>query len=225
MSFLRKVFFLVKKDLTSEFRTKETFSAMLIFAFLVLAIFSFAFDPTQETLREVFPGLIWVAITYTGILCLNRSFMNEKNNDCLTGLILCPMDRSTIFFGKAATNFILMTLMEVIILPLFFILFNYKSGGSNLLLILVIFLGTLGFANIGTFLAALTSNTRTSEILLPVILFPLLIPLIIGAVQASGAILTGAENSEIVPWLKIIGTYNLIFLVIPFILFDYVLEV
>lgn len=225
MNFFRQVYVLAAKDLTSEFRTKETLGAMLVFAFLVIAIFSFAFDPTQETLAKVFPGLIWVAITFTGIIGFNRSFLNEKYNECLSGLILCPMDRSVIFFGKLVANLLFMFVMEVIILPLFFIFFNYNFGGSIVHFLLIVLLGTLGFASMGTFLAALSSNTRTSEVLLPVILFPLLIPLIIGAVQASGMVLNGEGLSEIMPWLKIMGTYDLIFLVVPYILFDYILEV
>ena len=200
-------------------------SSMLIFAFLVIVIFSFAFDPTDETLKEVFPGIIWVAFIFAGILGLNRSFVAEKQNNSIHGLMLCPADRSAIYFGKVITNLVLMLIMEAISLPIFIILFDYSFSGSILKLILVILLGTFGFVAIGTFLAALTANTRTSEVLLPIILFPVIVPLVIGAVESTGAIFIGEEMSEILPWLKVLGIYDLIFITVPFMLFDFVLEV
>ncbi|SJZ93148.1 heme exporter protein CcmB [Selenihalanaerobacter shriftii] len=225
MTFFKQVKALVWKDLKSEFRTKEMLSAMLIFAFLVIVIFSFAFDPTDKDLQQVFPGIIWVAFIFSGILGLNRSFVSEKKNNSIQGLMLCPADRSVIYFGKVITNLILMLIVEFISLPIFIILFDYRFSGSILKLVLVILLGTFGFVSIGTFLAALTANTRTSEVLLPIILFPVVVPLIIGAVESTEAIFIGKGISEILPWLKILGIYDLIFITVPFMLFEFLLEV
>lgn len=225
MRFLAKIANIVWKDLVAEFRTKEMISAMLIFSVLVIIVFAFAFDPVGETVRAVSPGIIWVAFTFSGILGLNRSFVNEKQNETLLGLMLAPVDRTAIFFGKVITNFILMVITEAISLPAFFVLFDFRMEGSLLQLLLVIFLGTLGFVSIGTFLAALSANVRTSEILLPIILFPVLVPVIIGAVESTAIIFNQGAFEQIVGWVKLLAVYDVIFLVVPFILFDYVLEV
>ncbi|WP_366923591.1 heme exporter protein CcmB [Metallumcola ferriviriculae] len=225
MGFFAKVGNIVWKDLVTEFRTKEMLSAMLIFSVLVIVIFAFAFTPTRDLTSKVFPGIIWVAFTFSGILGLNRSFLNEKQNETLLGLMLAPVDRTAIYFGKVISNLAMMLIMEIISLPLFFVLFDYRFSGSLLQLLLVIFLGTLGFIAVGTFLAALAANTRTSEILLPIILFPILVPVIIAAVESTGLILAGHAFADFSGWVKLIGVYDVVFLVVPFILFDYVLEV
>ena len=225
MDFVRKVSTIIWKDLTSEFRTKETLSSMVIFSFLTVTIFSFAFDPTREMIKGVFPGIIWVAFVFAGILGLNRSFLSERANDCIFGLMLCPTDRSAIYFGKMIGNFIFMSIVELISLPIFFVLFDFRMEGSILYLISVILLATIGFTAIGTFLAALSVNTRNSEILLPIILFPLIIPVLIAAVQATSTILSGGLTAEWLPWLQIIVAFDIIFLFIPALLFEYLLEV
>lgn len=226
MGFFTNIGAIVRKDLTSEFRTKEMLSAMLIFAFLTIIIFVFAFDPSKALVKEVFPGIIWVSFIFAGILGLNRSFLSEKTNDCILGLMLCPIDKSAIFFGKMIGNFIFMAIMEIISLPIFAVLFNYKISSQAVgPLTLVVFLGTLGFIASGTFLAAMSANTRNSEILLPVILFPLIVPVVLGAVQATTAVLSGAPAAEWLIWLKIIIAFDIIFLVVPLLLFEYVLEV
>ncbi|MGF7184033.1 heme exporter protein B [Desulfitispora alkaliphila] len=225
MNFFRQVKTMVWKDLTSEFRTKEMLSSMLIFALLVIVIFSFAFNPTRETTAEVFPGVIWVAFVFASVLGFNRSFTLEKSNDALMGLMLIPADRSVIYFGKVISNFVVVALVELISLPLFFILFDYRIEGSIMLLLLVLFLGTVGFIAVGTFLAALAANTKTSEILLPIIMFPIVVPVIIAAVESTSVILGGTSNVELRSWIMLLAAYDIIFLVVPFVLFDYILEV
>ena len=225
MDYLNKVLAIVKKDLTSEFRTKDMLSAMLIFSFLTVTIFSFAFEPTKEMIRNVFPGIVWVAFIFAGILGLNRSFLSEKANDSILGLMLTPVDRTAIYLGKMLGNLIFMSIMELISLPIFFILFDFRMSGSILALVAIIILATIGFIAIGTFLAALSVNTRNSEILLPIILFPLIIPVVIGAVQATESIVNGAPAEEWLQWLRIIAGFDVIFLVVPFLLFEYLLEV
>ncbi|MCK8825183.1 heme exporter protein CcmB [Fuchsiella alkaliacetigena] len=225
MDFLKKVKVLAGKDLKLEFRTKEMLSSMLVFSFIVIVVFGFVFDPVGQDLDELFPGIIWVAFIFSGILCLNRSFIAEKENNSLQGLLLCPGDSSIIYFGKLIANLVLMLIMEVISLPLFIVLFDYSLAGSLLQLAAVLFLGSLGFISIGTFLAALTANTKSSEILLPVILFPIIVPVIIGAVEATGVVLTAGDSAELRAWLKLLVVYDLIFIVVPFMLFEFLLEV
>ncbi|MHB8172630.1 MAG: heme exporter protein CcmB [Thermincolia bacterium] len=225
MNYLNQIRTLVWKDLTSELRTKEMLSAMLIFAFLTTVIFSFAFDPDGETVKKVFPGIIWVALIFAGILGLNRSFLSEKSNDCIMGLMLCTTDRGIIYLGKMISNLIFMYIMEAVTLPILFVLFDYRLKGSLLYLILIVALGTWGFIAIGTFLAALSVNTRNSEILLPIILFPLIVPLLIAAVQATGVILGGGVWADWSNWFRILTAFAVIFTVVPWLLFDYLLEV
>lgn len=225
MSFFRGMGAVIQKDLTAEFRTKQLLSSMLIFAVLTLIVFVFSFDPTKSVVRQVFPGMIWVCIIFAGMLGLNRSFVSEKQNDCLTGMLLCPVSSNAIYYGKTASNLIYMFIVEAITIPLFAVLFNYPIPKSSIFsLILVLLLGTIGFMAAGTFLAALTANTRSSEILLPVILFPVLVPVVLGAVQATSAILSGFQISDWIAWLKILAAFDIIFLAIPFLLFEYVLE-
>lgn len=224
MTIWSRVWAIAAKDLRAELRTKQTSSAMMIFAFLVIVIFAFAFDPTRQNLTFILPGVIWVAFFFAALLGLNRSFVAERVNDCLHGLMLAPVDRSAIYFGKVLANLLFTLVVEAVALPLFFVLFNYTLEGSWWVLAGVVTLATFGFIAVGTFLSALSANTRTSEILLPVILFPVAVPVVIGAVQATRAILAGAGLAEFLPWLGVLGVYGVVFSVVPFLLFDYVLE-
>ncbi len=226
MGFLVKVAGLVRKDLLSELRTKEMISSMLIFAFLVIVIFAFAFEPSKATTKAVFPGIIWVGFSFAGILGLGRSFTAERENDCLLGLMLAPVDRSAIYFGKVISNFFLVTLMQVVSLPVFFVLFDYRvtAGGIGKLVIIMV-MATFGFMAVGTLLAALSANARTSEILLPLILFPIIVPVVIAAVKLTAMALAGSSWGEMGMWLRMLVVYDVLFLVIPFMLFDFVLEV
>lgn len=222
----RHAWHIFRKDLLLEWRSKQTISSMLIFAIMVVVVFAFAFQPTREITRAVFPGMIWVAFIFAGILGLNRAFLSEKQQDCLTGLILAPLDPTAIYFGKVLGTMFLMGLMELLALPLFFVFFDFRLQGSLGMLILVIFLGTLGFATVGTLLSALAANARSSELLLPLILFPIIVPVLISSVKATGLVLAGAgEPGEIMMWLRMLGVYDLVFIVVPFLLFEYVLEV
>ena len=225
MRYFTQIKALLWKDLVSEFRTREMVSSMLIFSFLVTVVFSFAFEPDSETVKQVFPGIIWVAFIFAGILGLNRSFINEKSNDCIMGLMSAAVDKGVIFLGKMTGNFIFMIVMEAVTLPILFVLFDYRMKGSPASLILVVILGTQGFVAVGTFLSALSVNTRNSEVLLPIILFPLITPLLIAAVKATGIILTGGEFAEWSNWLTILLAFDIIFTIIPWFLVDYVLEV
>lgn len=228
---LKKVFYLAAKDVTMELRSKETISAMVIFNLLVIAIFAFAFiQPAGKMSPEVFPGLIWVTVSFAGVLGLNRSFSGEKINDCLMGLLLAPMDKTLIYFGKVIAQLVFLFLVEAISLPLFFVFLNFKMVGFFLYFLLILFLGTVGFAAAGVFLAALSSNTRTGEILLPVILFPILIPLFLGAVKATGIVFGGSLvdprwAGAFWTWVRLMGVYDVIIFAVSFVLFDYVLEV
>jgi heme exporter protein B len=222
MSFLRKVLTIVQKDVAVELRTKEMLSSMFVFALLVIVIFNFAFELRVENVREVAPGVLWVTFTFAGMLGLNRSFALEKDKGCLEGLLLCPVDRTAIYFGKMLGNVIFMTIVEAIILPIFSILFNISLFQPVLLLIVV--LGTLGFAGVGTLFSAMAVHTRSREVMLPVLLFPVVVPAMIAAVKATGGILDGQPFSEIAHWVRLLAVFDVVFLAISFMTFDYVVE-
>ena len=222
MSFLHKMLTIVRKDIAVELRTKEMLSSMFVFALLVIVIFNFAFELRVENVREVAPGVLWVTFTFAGMLGLNRSFVLEKDKGCLDGLLLCPVDRSAIYFGKMLGNVVFMTVVEAIILPIFSVLFNLSL--FNPLLLLIVVLGTLGFAGVGTLFSAMAVHTRVREVMLPVLLFPVVVPAMIAAVKATGGILDGQLFSEIAHWFRLLVAFDLIFLAISFMTFDYVVE-
>ncbi|MFZ3166373.1 MAG: heme exporter protein CcmB [Candidatus Methanoperedens sp.] len=223
---------IAKKDLKAEFRTKQMLNSMVIFALLVIVIFSFAFgneatifvsNLNKKIVDLLAPGMLWIAFTFAGMLGLSRSFAGEKEEGCLEGLKLCPADRSAIYNGKVLSNAVLMFLMEMATLPIFVVLFSYDI--KNLPgLIVVIILGTLGFIFVGTLLSALTVNTRTREILLPVILFPVLIPVILSAVTATGTMLANGDFSDVSGEMQILVVYDIIFFVVAQMVFEYTIE-
>ena len=223
---------IAKKDLKAEFRTKQMLNSMVIFALLVIVIFSFAFgneatifvsNLNKKIVDLLAPGMLWIAFTFAGMLGLSRSFASEKEEGCLEGLKLCPADRSEIYNGKVLSNAVLMFLMEMATLPIFVVLFSYDI--KNLPgLIVVIILGTFGFIFVGTLLSALTVNTRTREILLPVILFPVLIPVILSAVTATGTMLANGNFSDVAGEMQILVVYDIIFFVVAQMVFEYTIE-
>lgn len=212
------------KDIVSEFRSRETISSMLIFCLIVVVIFNFMFEPGSTLVREMVPGILWVAITFAGILGLNRSFIYEVDQGCLLGLLLCPVDHYTLYLGKMLGNFFFMIIMEIIIIPLMIILFNLDILNILLPLALIILLGTLGFAAVGTLLSAISVNTRAREILLPILLFPIAIPVLLAAVKATGSLINEGTFASAGSWIKILTGFDIIFLVLSSLLFEYVVE-
>jgi len=218
---MRRCLNIAWKDVRAEFRTKQMLNSMLLFALLIVTIFSFAFGPYPERVERLAPGVLWVAFTFAGMLGLSRSFASEKEQGCLDGLKLCPVDRSAIYIGKVVSNLILMFIMEGVTVPIFIVLFDYSI--PNLWEVCtIILLGTLGFVFVGTLLSALTVNTRTREILLPVILFPVLVPVIVSAVSATTKVLSGTLN--ILDELRILATYDAIFFIVALLIFEYTIE-
>jgi heme exporter protein B len=221
---LRRTWAMTRKDVTVELRARERVNAMLFFAALVLFIFNFALGPDREKLREVAPGLLWLAFLFTGMLGLARSFQAERENDCFEELLLTPGDRESIYCGKLAGNVLFMLMAEALILPLFGILYNLDVWGALPALALVAVLGTVGFSTLGTLLAAMTAHLRAREVMLPLLLFPLTVPVILGSVRATEAILSGGGLGEVGHWLKLLAGFDVIFLVACPLAFEFVLE-
>ena len=180
--YLKQIAAIVWKDFVTELKTRELLSAMLIFALLVIMIFIFSINLSIVKASEVGPGILWVAFLFAGTIGLNRSFMLEKENGCLMGLMLVTADRTTIYFGKLISNLIFLSIMELFILPLFMIFFNIDLLSHLGPLLVVVFLGTLGFCALGTLLSSLSASLKTREIMLPILLYPLLIQIIYGEV-------------------------------------------
>ena len=213
------------KDLRLEFHSKEMLSALLIFALLVAVAFSFAFDVAPANLREVFPGMLWVAFFFAGMLALNRSFAAEKQNGCLQALMLGPFDRTAIYYAKVIGNLLVMLASEVVLTPLFFIFFDMRLDGPLWILASIWLLATFGFIAVGTLLSALAAQARASEVLLPIIVFPVITPVVMAAVKATSGLMLGARLVDYALWLKLLVAYDVIFFALPFILFEYLLEV
>jgi len=221
-NFLKAVWAVVQKDLSAELRSRELLSAMLVFSLLVILIFNFALELDIKTRRSVTSGVLWATFAFAGTLGLNRSMAIEKDRGCLDGLLLAPVDRSAIYFGKVISNFAFMLIVEAIVLPVYSVLYGVNLFQPGLLL--VILLGSIGYTSVGTLLSAMSVQTRTRDVMLPILLFPVVIPVLIAAVKASGGYLTGAEFSEILPWLNLLIVYDVIFTSLAFMLFDSVVE-
>ncbi len=221
-NFLQAVIAIVRKDLAAEWRSRELFSSMLVFALLVILIFNFALELDASARTSVTSGVLWVTFAFAGTLGLNRSMAVEKDRGCLDGLLLAPVDRAVIYFGKAISNLVFMLVVEAIVLPLYSVLYNTNLLNPGLLG--VVFLGSLGYVAVGTLLSAMAVQTRTRDVLLPILLFPLAIPVLIPAVKASAGFLQGVDYAEIQNWITLLIVYDIIFVAIAFMFFDYVVE-
>ncbi len=221
-SFFKAMMAIVGKDLAAEFRSRELLSAMLVFSLLVIIIFNFALELDVRVRESVTAGVLWTTFAFAGTLGLNRSMAVEKDRGCMDGLLLAPVDRSAIYFGKAISNLVFMLVVEAIVLPVYSMLYNTNLFQPGLLL--VILLGSIGYIAVGTLLAAMSVQTRTRDVMLPILLFPVAIPVLLAAVKASSGFLNGAEFSEILAPLNLLVVYDLIFIAIPLMFFEYVVE-
>ncbi|MGQ9594171.1 MAG: heme exporter protein CcmB [Anaerolineae bacterium] len=219
---LRQLGAILWKDISAELRTKEMFSSMFVFAFLAIVVFNFAFELRVDNVRQVAPGILWVAFSFAGVLGLNRSFILEKDRGCLEGLLLSPLDRSLVYFAKVLSNLLFMLVVEALSLPIFTALFNLPL--LRLDLGVVILLGTVGFAGVGTLFSAMVVNTRAREVLLPVLLFPIVTPVLIASVKLTGGLLDGLPLLAMGNWLRLVGAFDATFLAVSYMTFDYVVE-
>jgi heme exporter protein B len=224
VSYLRGIAAIYWKDVLLEFRTRQSIGTMLVFCLTIVVIFNFVFEPGSEAVREVAPGILWSSFAFAGILGINRSFSFEIDRGGLQGLLLCPVERSTIYFAKVLGNLTLMLLVELVTLPIFAILYNLPTQINLPGLALALVLGTLGFAAVGSLLSALSANTRAREILLPVLLFPVSVPVLIAMVKSTGPLLAGRPFGEVAGWLRLLLGFDLLFLAISSIMFPYVVE-
>ncbi|MBI4333427.1 MAG: heme exporter protein CcmB [Chloroflexi bacterium] len=221
-NYFTTIFAIVWKDLVLEMRTKDIGVPIFVFAFITILIFNFAFVPGSIPVDAFAPGVLWVAIAFAGVLGFSRAFAVEKDKGCIEGLMLCPVDREVIYFGKMVSSLIFMLIAEVVILPLFSVFFNLPIFIPKLAVLA--FFTSLGFATVGTLFSALSANTRAREIMLPILFLPVVIPLIIATVNGSQLALGTGSWEEIFSILRMILAFDLIFLVAASLIFPFVLE-
>ncbi len=221
-SYLRRVQAVAAKEVRTELRAREIVVSMAAFAVLAAVVFGLAFDLRVPRAELVVPGILWVIVLFTGVLGLQRSFGSETDRGTLTGLLLAPVERSAIFFGKAAANLLYFLIVEALLAPTLLFLFDVNLARPMILLGL--FLGTLGYAIVGTLFAALTVRSRAREALLPVLLLPVLAPLFIAGVSLTAVVLDARPSGEVWHWVGVLALYDALFLAIALLLFDLIWE-
>ena len=218
---LGKIWVIVRKDILTELRSRELFGGMLVFSLLTIITFNFAFDLTGIEQAPSGAGALWVAFSFAGMLGLGRSVALERDRGSFDGLLLCPVDRGVLYLGKLAGNVLFIVVVEAITVPIFGALFGLPV--LRPLLLLALALGTLGFAAVGTLFAVMAANTRARDVMLPVLLFPISLPVVIGTVRAMTLVLTG-KTADVAAWLNLLGAYDAIFLAASYLVFDRVVE-
>ncbi len=224
MNFFRAIGWIVWKDLISEIRSRENISSMFFFALVVILIFSFSFSMDLQAAKDLMPGLIWVAFAFSGILGLGKSFSVELQNDCLEYLQASPTPPGAIYLGKLAANLVFMFIVEVILFPLFVIFFNLDVVEKLPLLLLIFLAGTIGLSSLGTLFSAMTVQIRAREVMLPLLLLPLAVPVIIGSVEATRGALNGDPFELYQHWMELLIVFDVIFTVVSFWVFDFILD-
>lgn len=224
MTFVRDSLSIAAKDLRAELRTKEALNASLSFALVILLLFSFAFEPTAEQTREISGGLLWMVFAFAGALILNRSFARELPNDCLDALVSSPVSGAALYFGKSLANVVLLLAVELISLPVFGVFYNVRWARQFWPLMLVMALATWGLTIIGTMFSALTVNLRLRELMLPTLVYPMLIPGLMAAIQLTTPLIAGQPLSgDLSAWLKLLVGFDIIFTALALALVETVL--
>ena len=224
MSYARRALIVAWKDLVVERRSKETLNALLFFSLALLFVFQFTLGPDRERLAAVLPGVLWLGVILSGVLGLGRTFLVERDNDCWEALLLAPGDKSAVYVGKLAASLALMLVVEAIVLALFTLFFNVDLWPVLPGLALVFVLGTLGIAAVGALFAAMTAQERTRELLFPVLLLPVLVPVLLGTVKATEALLLREPLTSVAHWWQLLVAADVVYVVVGLLTFDVILE-
>jgi heme exporter protein B len=224
LRFLRQSFTIAAKDLRSEIRSKETVNASLSFAVVILLLFSFAFDPSVEEIQVLSGGLLWIVFAFAGALVINRSFARDLPNDCLDALLASPVSGTALFFGKTVANFVLLIALELVSLPVFGLFYNVSWTRQFWPLMLVVALATWGLAVVGTTFSAMTVNLRLRELMLPMLVYPIMIPCLLGAMLLTADLVNGKpiEGDQMV-WVRLLIGFDVIYTALASVLVDNVL--
>jgi heme exporter protein B len=224
MTFFKQVLLLFWKDALLELRRRESLLTMFFFGTLLLFVFQFAFDLTTESVSALVPGLLWLAFLITGTLGLAQLFQAEREQHNFDALLLAPLDTGALFLAKAGFNLALMAVVELVVIPLFWVLFNLPSWNLLPQIFLVTLLGTIGFCALGTLMSAVTLRARARELLLPLVLFPLMIPVILATIRCLEEVLRAGQLVEEIAWLRLLLGFDVIFLTAGVMIFDWVVE-
>ena len=221
--FVRPALLVAWKDVLLELRNREVVVTALVFGVMLVVIFNFALNITPSTVNVVAPGVLWVAFSFAGVLAMGRAFVSEREEGTLDALLLCPVSRDSIYFGKMLAMFLFMIVIEAALLPIFAVFFNFSA--FSITLVGVIVLATLGFAAVGTLFAVVAANVRAREIMIPILFFPIVSPVIIGAVEVTGAAIGGpGPVVSTARWIQLLAVFDAVFLVICPWLFGMIVE-
>ncbi len=224
MHTLKVIWAIFVKDIKVEWRSRETLASMSLFGLLIVFLFNFGFEPAREESLRLLPGLLWISFAFAGILGFNRSFAGERENQCLEGLSLAPVDPGAIYLGKVLANLFFLIVAEAVVVFATSLWYNFSFLPSLRWFSIVLFLGTLGYVAVGTIFAAVAANTRMREVMLPVLQFPVAVPVFVGAIEATNGALKGDAPGDYASWVKLLAGFSVVFLVLSFLLFEYVLE-
>lgn len=223
MSFVHSTATILAKELRTEFRSRELLGTTVVFVLIVLVLFSFTFDPTTSESRRFGPGLLWLAFLFAGSLMLQPSFLREQTNDTLSALRLAPIDPFSILAGKMAANFLFLLLVELLLLPVFTVLYNLAILRVLPQLVLILVLGTIGITTTGTIFSAVSAQARLRELLLPLLLLPVLAPMLVASAEATAGLLRDpSELSEV--WVLFLAAFDVVFLTAAWLFGAYLLE-
>jgi len=213
---------IIWKDILLESRSRETIVSLFVLGVVILLIFNFALDITDDNMSRIAPGLLWVAIVLSAMLGLGRTFLIERENECMTGLILAPIDRGSLFLAKLSVNFLLLVVFEAMLLPVYILMFGLNVSGVLSHLLLVLIAGSLGLAATGTLFALAALGTRARELMLPLIVLPLQIPLVIAAVKSTALVLSGQPVSMLGAWGSLLVAFDVLFVTVGWLAFEFV---
>lgn len=214
----------LKKDILIDFRRKENFIAIFFFSILVLLIFNFVLPQELELVYILVPGVYWVTFLFSGLLCIQRTFLLEKENRCITGLLLAPISRGVLLFAKLTNNLLFILLLQIILIPCFVLFFQVPIFDFLLSFFSIVFLASVGFCTLGTVLSAITANVRFNDILLPLLLFPLLSPVMLASVSLTVHLFSEGDLQKQMDWLKLLVAFDVIFISISYITFEFIIE-
>jgi len=220
---VRHAFAILMKDVRIEWRTRESVASVFVLGVLLLVVFSVAHDPEPDAAPALAPAVLWVTFVFTGLLGIQRGFLLERENDCLAGLLSAPLDPAAIYAGKLAANVVLLGVTQAVVVPLVGLFLHLDLWPVLAGLALVLALGNLGFAALATLFAAIAARTRAREVMLPLLLLPLLVPLLIGSVEATRAVLAGGLAAAR-DGLTVLAAFDVVFTVAGWLLFTYVVR-
>lgn len=224
IKYFKTIYYIFEKDILLEIKSKEVINSMLIFSLLTVIVFSFIFEPGADYKIDLVGGILWMAIVFSGILGLNKSMMSEVTGGNLNALLLAPVDKSAVFFGKVLSNFVFLFFMETVTIPIFTIFYNINIFSHTLMPIVVLIFGTYGFSVLGTLFSIISVKSRTREVMLPILLLPIMIPIILAAIQSTNIFIKGVDVFEANRWINLILIFDIVFTFVVYAIFDYIVE-